>query len=218
MCSPLQDLTITDLFSIVTTAFIAPSPGQDNGHHGVDFAYYSMGKHTHMLGLPVYSVLSGTVATANQDRPPYGNMVIIESPLDTLPLDFLERLAVTPQPIPVKPDNRLTCPSHIPHPSWDYTHQSLYVLYAHLNKTPLVKVGDKVSCGDQLGEVGSTGNSVNPHLHFETRMGPSGATFESMSHYNTRATTEEMDNYCTWRVSGTFQLFDPLALLGLEKN
>ena len=40
--------------------------------------------------------------------------------------------------------------------------------YAHADKL-LVKKGDKVSGGDQIATVGSTGKATGPHLHFEVR-------------------------------------------------
>ena len=41
-------------------------------------------------------------------------------------------------------------------------------LYAHC-KTIYVKQGDEVAQGQQIGEVGATGNVTGPHLHFEIR-------------------------------------------------
>jgi hypothetical protein len=61
--------------------------------------------------------------------------------------------------------------------------------------------------------VGDSGNALNPHLHLETRVGPAGARFSSLAHYDASASLEEMDNYCAWRVSGWFVLLDPLQLL-----
>ena len=38
--------------------------------------------------------------------------------------------------------------------------------YAHMNKR-LVQVGERVEAGQQIGKMGSTGNSTGNHLHFE---------------------------------------------------
>jgi peptidase M23-like protein len=40
-------------------------------------------------------------------------------------------------------------------------------LYLHMLEQPLVRVGDEVRIGQQIGLVGSTGNSSAPHLHYE---------------------------------------------------
>ncbi len=43
------------------------------------------------------------------------------------------------------------------------------VIYAHCNSL-YVKEGDTVTQGQEIAEVGSTGNSTGPHLHFEIRI------------------------------------------------
>jgi len=41
--------------------------------------------------------------------------------------------------------------------------------YSHLNKA-LVKVGQKVKRGDKIAEVGTSGKTTGPHLHYEVRL------------------------------------------------
>ncbi|MEU7791917.1 M23 family metallopeptidase [Micromonospora tulbaghiae] len=71
--------------------------------------------------------------------------------------------------------------------------------YLHLLEPPSVKAGQRVARGDQLGRVGSTGNSGAPHLHYEQRRGwekveayfdgvPSGITSDDRE-YSVRLTS-----------------------------
>lgn len=43
------------------------------------------------------------------------------------------------------------------------------IIYAHCHNL-YVKQGDKITQGQEIAEVGSTGNSTGPHLHFEIRI------------------------------------------------
>ncbi len=58
-------------------------------------------------------------------------------------------------------------------------------LYAHImNRGILVKDGQKVSMGDVIAKVGSTGWSTGPHLHFEYRK--KGDTQNPVPHFGTK--------------------------------
>jgi len=43
--------------------------------------------------------------------------------------------------------------------------------YGHMKEKAIITGGENVKQGQMIGQVGSTGNSTGPHLHFETRMG-----------------------------------------------
>jgi murein DD-endopeptidase MepM/ murein hydrolase activator NlpD len=186
MCSPLKDETIPSLWEIITNPFGSPPVGREDLHHGVDFAYYRRGERLSIDGEIIQSILPGTVAASINDRLPYGNMVIIETIPTMLPEGLFEQYDIT-------------------------TGESLYSLYAHMGQSPYVGLGDTVLCGQELGTVGVTGyDIVNPHLHLETRIGPSGVRFKGMAFYDTNASVEEMDNYKWWRTSGDFRNIDPM--------
>lgn len=51
---------------------------------------------------------------------------------------------------------------------WLTTSSGTYFFYAHLSSfSSGLSVGSRVQAGDVIGYVGSTGNAVSPHLHFE---------------------------------------------------
>lgn len=163
---------------------------KDDGHHGLDLGYYTREGEL-FTGTPVLSVLDGIVAAVIQDSPPYGGMILVETPYDIIPPAL-----VASQNLP--PGN------------------SLYSLYAHLQNLSTFNLQQSVTCGQQLAETGLTGFTSGPHLHFETRWGPAGITFpDGMAYYRADNTEVERANYQRWRMSGEFQLFDPLELLSL---
>ena len=64
-------------------------------------------------------------------------------------------------------------------------------LYAHLNKIT-VKAGQRVQRGDVIGEVGSTGRSTAPHLHYEVRK--NDRTENPVNYYYCDITPEEYED------------------------
>ena len=192
-----------------------PRLRNDDGHQGIDLAFFRFKGMVGIEGLSVLAAMSGKIAFILPDRYPYGNVLVQEVPLEMLSQNIIDALDI-PESVPtVQPDPRLaSCP---PSGETQYNNdpesKSLYLLYAHLKNPPSLNVGDYLQCGQILGEVGNTGKSTNPHLHFEIRVGPSGAAFDSMAFYTTASTEQERYNYCVWRVSQVFQLIDPMKLI-----
>jgi murein DD-endopeptidase MepM/ murein hydrolase activator NlpD len=219
VCSPLQGFTQADLLARISNPFDPPAPGSDDPHQGVDLGDYDPQSANRMAvaGRTVLAALPGTVALVQEDRFPYGNAVLIETPLEALPAELraqFDALADWPE---LSAANPLTCPQATTAWQWDDSRRSLYVLYGHLDTIAGLQVGDAVSCGEALGTVGQSGNALAPHLHFEARIGPSGARLGSLAHYDVSASTQEMAAYCEWRVSGAFIWVDPLELLYLVR-
>ena len=213
ICSPFPGYLRDDLIASISNPFHPPRPGSDDPHQGVDLAVQQDG-----IALPggnVLTVLSGQVAAVIIDRFPYGNALMVETPVEALPASWSLKFQL-PTPVPTLPPHpALTCPPAVVAPDWSQEKRSLYLLYAHMQKPPSAELGDLVSCGALIGQIGQSGNALNPHLHLEARLGPAGARFNSIAHYVANATPQEMSYYCTWRVSGIFQLVDPVLLLGI---
>jgi murein DD-endopeptidase MepM/ murein hydrolase activator NlpD len=216
VCSPLDGVSLDKIPEAIANPYRPPPLGSDNPHQGIDLAQRNPGNQIALAGLPVHAIMKGRVAAVLQDRFPFGNAVLIETPLATLPGAWLDQLELPSAQVTPAVRSALTCPpARIP-VEWDPEIRSLYTLYAHLQAAPALQPGDAVACGQQLGNIGSSGNALNPHLHLEIRVGPSGARFSSMAHYTTSATPDEMANYCTWSVSGLFQSIDPVQVLALQ--
>lgn len=217
LCSPLQDVSLAELPQRVSNPFHPPATGSDDPHQGVDFADLLEGSQIALEGRPVQAVLDGQVAMTLAERFPYGNALLVETPLEDLPEAWQAGLALPqPQPTLAPEQLALTCPQTGAVFGGQADRRSLYLLYAHLKEAPTLQPGNAIGCGQTLGAIGESGNALNPHLHLEVRVGPAGVRFTSMAHYDASASLEEMENYCVWRVSGLFQLVDPLQLLALS--
>ena len=214
LCSPISGFALDQLAVMISNPFHPPPPGSDDPHHGVDLAVRMAGSQVAIAGNPVQAAIAGRVVMVNNDRFPYGNSIMIETPLVGAQAEWLAQADIPVAAPTLENHSALTCPNTVA-PATNASHRSLYVLYAHMASISDLQVGDEISCGQLLGTVGDTGNALNPHLHFETRVGPSGVHLPGMAHYDVSATTDEMSGYCTWRISGLFQLVDPMKVLSL---
>ena len=212
VCSPLAEISAADLSNHISNPYHPPQPGSDQPHQGIDLADYFGENRIAIEGRIINAVLDGRVAAIIADRFPYGNAILIETPLDNLPSDWVAALSLPNIQPEINLNPALTCPSMPVSISSSSEMTSLYLLYAHLQNTPGFLVGGLVNCGQPLGAIGSSGNALNPHLHLEARIGPGSAQLGPMAHYDPSATEDEMRSYCLWRVSGLFPLLDPTAL------
>ncbi len=207
---------IADLPNLIHNPFAPPRLGSDDPHQGVDYADLDPVYEIAIEGRPVQAVLAGKVVTIIDDRFPYGYAILVETPLDQVPSEWIESFEI-PTPAPTLESHpSLTCPKTENLTLSITPQRSLYLMYAHLKEPFTLLPGDQVLCGQKLNAIGNSGNSINPHLHLEVRVGPSGAAFDSIAHYTGSATTEEMQDYCLWRVSETFQLIDPMHLFSQD--
>ena len=212
VCVPLEDETLDSLPLILVNPLVEPYAwGTDFGHPGLDFAYYQRGDRLSIEGIEVYALLSGRVALTLEDHYPYGNAVMIETPLSVLPESLQQTLMAGYETVPEDLEYQYNCPD-VPTPTLTGEY-SLYHLYAHLGSPAPFEEGDEITCGQLLGNVGNSGWSSNPHLHLETRLGPSGLEISTMAHYQSDATEEQLGNYCLWRSSGYYQIVDPYEIL-----
>ena len=101
---------------------------------------------------PVFAPLDGVVVACSDGTPDRERISMIR--------DLISLLIFSPKPgspLPAYGGNYIVLKCG-----------SVYPLLAHLRCGSLrVKVGDHVRAGDQLGEVGNSGSSIQPHLHFQ---------------------------------------------------
>ncbi len=192
ICSPLAIQPLDKFNLIITQPFIMPrvmddGSYKDSGHHGLDIGFITRGKQK-FTGSPVLAAIDGKVVTVIHNRPPYGDMVMLETPYEHIPAKLITDLKII-------------------------TGDSLYTVYGHLQNIQPLTDGQEVKCGHQIAETGLTGMTDGPHLHFETRWGPPHASFPVMAYYINNVTEEEVKYYTIWRMSGKYQLFDPFKLL-----
>ena len=188
LCSPIDGVEIYELQDVISQLFNVPNQLSDNGHHGVDLGSYNF-RGQYLYAIPIRAILAGNVAGITVNRPPIGNVVILETKFEDLP-EFLQKtLDISPG-------------------------ESLYHFYGHLIDEPVFSMGTRVECGQQLNLLGKS-KTVEAHLHLETRIGKSGLLIGPMAFYDAATTEEERSEYLRWRTSGDFRAIDPMTIFQL---
>jgi len=85
---------------------------------------------------------------------------------------------------------------------------TLRTRYLHMKDTPLVSAGDEVKEGQQIGEVGNTGSSEAPHLHYEIQRKVDGKWVKINPFGGDQEKVKKFDAF-------TGDLKDPQKMLGL---
>jgi murein DD-endopeptidase MepM/ murein hydrolase activator NlpD len=218
----LEGIALNQIGDLISNPYTPPPQGSDDPHQGIDLSIVDPNTGFAVEGTTVQAVLQGHVAAIINDRFPYGNAIMIETPINSIPIQWLREInLLTPASIQVG-HPVLTCPK-IENPGifdtpihLEPTSYSFYLLYAHIREPVAYEIGEGIYCGSRLGLIGSSGNTLNPHLHLELRAGPSGYRFAGLAHYDTSTTNLEMAGYCAWRVSGKFQVMNPIDLLNIS--
>jgi murein DD-endopeptidase MepM/ murein hydrolase activator NlpD len=118
------------------------------------------------FGAPILAAADGEVVSIRNDRE--DNAAMLRQPGE--PFDaYMQRVLTLQQAILAQDGFAGAAGNHvlIRHANGEHT------LYAHLREASVrVSTGDKVRAGDQIAEAGSSGNSTEPHLHFQVIDGP----------------------------------------------
>ena len=221
----MQGIALTDLSQIISYKYyvkypFSEGPTNDKNHPAVDLGFYHFKEYNTDIGHPIQAFLPGKVVEALDNRYPYGNMILIETPLTDISPDLIAKIKIPTPYSDAEIKTRSTCQPDQSQISWSQTDKSIYILYAHMQNPSALKAGDAVSCGEVIGAVGATGHAVagNEHLHLEIREGPSDAKFGVIADYDASATTEERYNYCIWALSEVFQPIDPTLFWASSSN
>ncbi len=211
--SPLFGINPADLPELIFNPYSLPFPGSDDPHQGVDLSDVDPETKIALTGLSVQSILGGRIVSLISDRFPYGNALMIATEWQDLPSTWKSILISQPVPKLWQKNSALTCPAGWDEEAPGLETQTLYILYAHLLNKPEQMIGEEIQAGEEIGQIGMSGNALAPHLHVEIRYGPPIQFLDGIAHYDVTATAAEMSNYCRWRISGWFRPLDPMLLL-----
>ena len=223
--SPLQDIALSDLRLITSYAYsfkypFSEGPEDDKNHPAVDLSFYTFKNFTTVVGHPIQAILPGKVVTVTDNLYPYGNSIMIETPLAELAPELIAQMQIGKPYSDEEIKTRSSCQPDQSRISWSSDGKSIYALYAHMQSASPFRPGDLVNSGDLIGKVGASGHAVvgNEHLHLEVRVGPSDAKFGTISDYIGTATDEERYNYCIWALSEVFLPINPSLFWETSNN